>query len=651
MWWLLPGKHSKKQTDMQFDPFVIPFNIGLYFIVIYAVLRSVIWFRALSRPDKLRLQRGFFGIAFVQSLKEIFLESLIHRRILKTDLKLGYMHMSLAFGWFLLILFGTIEADVFGEKHLNAPYKAIFFRFFNPDHGRMGVEAAYGFLMDLILAFILSGLLLAILKRFKPGVVGMKKTTRLKTLDKVALSSLWLIFPSRLLAESFTSGAHGSGSFLTGSLGTWLASFLPAQELAYPFWWLYSLSLGTFFILLPLTRYMHIPTELFLIFMRNSGIRTGSNAGSFSEVEVYSCSSCGICIDACQLNFSAGITHIQSAYLLKAIRNNEELSDIADNCLMCGRCDQKCPVGIELSPIRMIQRRAIRNEHDFDFKNIYKGYFRKRNNGNSDKQLTTAPAYNYLPEANPEKADVLFFAGCMTHLTPTIKNSMIKILDSSGINYRFIDEEGGVCCGRPLMLAGHDKEARELINYNSQMIWKSGAHILVTSCPICYKVFKESYYLDVEVLHHTQFIKKMIDDGSLKMNFQRKRIVYHTPCDLGRGSGVYDEPKEVIRHVARLENSKFEDENSLCCGGSLANMKISSRKKRKIAFDAASELTKGKPDILATSCPLCKKTFSGVTATRVADISEIVADALLQPALKENIMKKLHPRREPVNVS
>ena len=115
---------------MQFDPFVIPFNIGLYFILIYAVARSVSWFMELSRPDKLRLQRGFFGKAFGQSLKEIFLESLIHRKIIKTNPRLGYMHMSLAFGWFLLILFGTIEADIFGEKHLNPPHKAIFFRFF-----------------------------------------------------------------------------------------------------------------------------------------------------------------------------------------------------------------------------------------------------------------------------------------------------------------------------------------------------------------------------------------------------------------------------------------------------------------------------------------------------------------------------------------
>ena len=82
---------------------------------------------------------------------------------------------------FCLYLFGTIEADIFGEKHLNAPYKAIFFKFFNPDHGKTLFEAGYSFLMDLILAFILSGLVLAVIKRFSSKAVGMKKTTKLKT--------------------------------------------------------------------------------------------------------------------------------------------------------------------------------------------------------------------------------------------------------------------------------------------------------------------------------------------------------------------------------------------------------------------------------------------------------------------------------------
>jgi len=626
---------------MQFDPFIIPFNIGLYFILIYAVVRSVRWFMNLSRPDKLRLQRGFFGRAFGQSLKEIFMESLIHRKILKSNFRLGYMHMSLAFGWFLLILFGTIEADFFGERHLNPPYKAIFFKFFNPEHGRSGFEAVYSFWMDFILAFILSGLLLAIIKRFSSKVVGMKKTTKLRVLDKVALASLWLIFPSRLLAESFTSGVYESGSFLTGSLGSILASFLPARELAYPFWWLYSLSLGTFFILLPLTRYMHIPTELFLIFARNSDIRTGDRSGAFDEIQIHSCSSCGICIDACQLNFSAGITNIQGAYLMKGLRNNDNVNDIAHNCLMCGRCDDKCPVGIELTPIRMISRRA--GETQPLKTTLWKKYLPDVRN-TAPVKASDSHLYEWLQSPEPSQADIVYFAGCMTHLTPAIKNSMKKILEACGVSYNFIDEYGGVCCGRPLMLAGQDKEARELINYNSRLIRKTGARILVTSCPICYKVFKESYYLDVEVLHHSQFIKRMIDEGSLKLRFLRRKVAYHTPCELGRQSGVYEEPKDVLKHVARLQVTEFEDNNSLCCGGSLGNTRISYHDKNRIARYAAAKLTQGNPDMLVTACPLCKKTFASATDTRVADIAEIVEEAIMVSQPKINPRKK---SREP----
>jgi len=337
---------------------------------------------------------------------------------------------------------------------------------------------------------------------------------------------------------------------------------------------------------------------------------------------------------------------MQSAYLMKAIRNNGDVSALAENCLMCGRCDAKCPVGIELSPIRMIRRRA--QEAENGIRNIYKGYFRSRQIIIPEKPGLSSN-YDFLQEPEPEKADVLFFAGCMTHLTPSIKKSMIKILDASGLNYKFIDEQGGVCCGRPLMLAGQDKEARELINYNSQMIWKTGAHTLVTSCPICYKVFKESYYLDVEVLHHTQFIKMLIDDSSVKLNFIRKKVAYHSPCELGRGSGVFEDPKVVLSHISKLEKTNFEDENSLCCGGSLANIKLSSQNKNRIALDAVNELTRDNPDILATACPLCKKTFARVTGTRVADISELVAEALNTKVINKNCIRQLISVTEPAN--
>jgi Fe-S oxidoreductase len=372
---------------------------------------------------------------------------------------------------------------------------------------------------------------------------------------------------------------------------------------------------------------------MFLIFLRNSGIRIGDQHGACAEAQIHSCSSCGICLDVCQLGTSAGITNIQAAYLVKGLKRNDDIFDLSHNCLMCGRCEQACPVGIELGPLRMIQRREGQTESDM--KSIWSGYMRVRNNkGNMDSAVNAEvnPGFSYLGKQEVRNnTEVLYFAGCMTHLTPGISKSMIKIFEAAGVNYDFMDKDGSVCCGRPLTLAGKDREARELIRNNTDAIWRSGAKVLVTSCPICYKIFNESYHLGLEIMHHTQYINQLIESDMLELNFLNKSVVYHDPCELGRNSGIYSEPREVLLHVARLRKSAYEKEDALCCGGSLANLKIDRRKITDIAVDVYGELTASEPDFLATSCPLCKKTFSKAQVAGGAetlDIAEIVAMAI-----------------------
>lgn len=621
--------------------FVIPFNIGLYFILIYAIVRIVFWIIRFSRQDRLRLQRGLFGKPIILSIKEIFLESLVHRKIWKENPRLGYMHSCFALGWFLLIVCGTVEASLFGTQAINPAYKSIFFKYFHPVAATTLFEKTYMLLMDIILAYILSGVVIAVVKRFYSRIVGMKKTTHLKPIDKVALSALWLVFPCRLFAESFTAGAYQSGSFLTGSIGSvFAAANLPCEQLAMPFWWLYSLSLFTFFVLLPLTRYMHIPTELLLIFARNCGIKTGNQDGSYLDIQLNACSSCGICVNNCQLSSVVGINDIQTAYLLKKIRNGEDVNNIIDNCLMCGRCETKCPVGIETLPIRMIQRRIAGYEHTSS--SLIDRYFPQKRIAIAKHTLPMS-AYEYLHKETVSKAKVVFFAGCMTHLTPGIKKSMVKILKAANVKYTFLDEDGGVCCGRPMMLSGDSQRAKEMINHNSSLIYHTEADILITSCPICYKVFSENYSLGIKVMHHTEFIHKLIMEGALRLQFTNKSVSYHSPCELGRGMGVYNEPKNILRHIAILQKHDYEDDNSLCCGGSLANTKISYEKRQAIAKDTVLKLTEQNPNYLATACPLCKKTFnSATTYTKVVDVSELVAEAIIVP--KTELYTKHHKK-------
>lgn len=588
---------------MNYDPFIIPFIVGLAFLGIVLIIKYYRWISAIPINDRKKIIPSIFSRKILASIKEIFLESLIHRKIFKTNLLLGYMHMSFAAGWLLLIIVGQIETKVYSQKFFNAPYDAIFLKFFMRNKTPMPFAGFFSGLMDLLLMFVLLGVGLALIKRFFSMLYGIEKTTRQTTFDKITLTVLWFIFPLRLLAESFTAATGPNGGFMTTGLGSFFEKFLDVESLAYPMWWAYSISLGLFFISLPWSRYMHIPTEVVLIFLRNSGIKTNNEYNGYSEIEVRSCSRCGICIDQCQLNNLNINPKALPVYYLRDVRENHSSAPQPFDCLMCGRCKEVCPVGIDSMAIRQARRN---------------GY------------LKHPIAHNYSFSINEKKADIAYFAGCMTHLTPSVKLSIINILNKVGANYIFLDENAEACCGRPQKLAGNQPLAEEIIQQNLQQIKKSGAKILLTSCPICYIVFKENYELDIEIYHHSQFINKLVEEGKLKLNVQDIKGIYHDPCELGRGSGIYSEPRKLLSSFIDLIPTEFDKQHSLCCGGSLANLPLQSQDRAKITSDALSKYMDYEADTLITSCPLCKKSFAKLNKLQVKDIAELVNEALVQ---------------------
>jgi Fe-S oxidoreductase len=591
-----------------FDIFVLPFAIGLYTLLIVFFAKVFDWIKHLPVGDRRKIGRGIRSRKLFGVVKEIFLESLIHRRIFKVNPLLGYMHMSLAFGWFLLIVLGAAESKIYGRDLLNTPWDPIFFKYFKHDTNEFH-SAFFNFTMDFLLLFVLSGVFLAYLKRIYARLFGLKKTTKHIFFDRLAIISLWLIFPLRLLAESLTSGIYHNGGFLTDGLGSFLAGFMPVGHLEYTAWWLYSLSVGAFFVALPYSRYMHIPTEILLIAMRRFGIKTTTTFTNFSQIEVYSCPRCGICIDKCQMTSALGNEKPASVYFLNTIRAQKVKPGLSFDCMICGRCEQYCPVGISLMNHRLVQRnKLISNGYNFQF----------------------------LKNGIPEKARIAYYAGCMTHLTPSIEKAMIKILEKAGTDFVFIDKDGGACCGRPMMLSGNFEGAEKLIEFNRNNILKSCADILVTSCAICYKVFKSNYDLPLKVLHHSEFILELVKSGKININKSGLRAVYHDPCELGRGSKVYEEPRELLSHALELVSTGYDRENALCCGGSLGNIMLGYEEKNKINAAVWKEMMVNDPEMLVTACPLCKKTFNKNAPVPVRDIAEIIADAVQISPVKPN---------------
>ena len=551
-----------------YAPFCIPFIAGAALMFAVLLWKWGTWLWKLPRADKMLILKGLPTRRTLDALCEVVSESLLHRRIFRVNPLLGYMHMSLAFGWFLLIAFGWVETLSYLGLRWVPLQGHVFFKYF-----ATGLEHKpfFDFVMDLLLLFVLSGVALAWGKRFYSKAMGLRRTTRHVVGDRVALSALWFIFPARLVAESVTCAIYGGGGFLTGGFGHWLAGhvdMLTLMTLESVAWWFYSSCLGLFFVALPFSRYMHIFTEIPLIFLRRYRLRSTEKESSYDHFQVEACSRCGICIDPCQLQSVLGINDVQSVYFLRDRRYRMLRLATADNCLMCGRCVEKCPVDIDLNTLRLNSRDKMRNTPDERRYGYFKGLDRSRGEGK-----------------------VGYFAGCMTLLTPRTMTAMERIFTAAGEEVWWADREGGVCCGRPLKLAGETDSARKMMQYNTDLFRKHGITTLVTSCPICLKVFREDYALDgIEVLHHSEYILRLIRSGRLQLKHGTTRYTYHDPCELGRGSGIYDEPRAVIEAVGELLEPAETRENALCCGSSVANLAISDSQQVQIARSVTGEL-------------------------------------------------------------
>ncbi len=590
---------------MKFDWFVLPFTIGFISLIFFLIWKYYKWIKQLNLQQRKNFWKIIFSFKIFKLLKEIFLEVLVHHRIFKINPLLGFMHCSFALGWFLLILFGAIETNLFATKPVNHLYEPIFFKYFNTQQPTNDTHAFFSFAMDFFLLFIISGVLLAIIKRFYSKLLGLKITTKIYWTDKVALYSLWLIFPLRLLAESSSTAIYQHGSFLTNNVGQVLQETLQISKYSYPLWWAYSIDLMIFFFFLPFSRYMHIPTEMILIALRYSGFKTNKELDSFSEIEIHSCSSCGVCIDVCQIQLVVKRNNMVPSYLFQKERHGKLLKSALYDCLLCGRCEQICPVQINITNIKLAHRnkRINKRAQQFEYLN------------------------NYIQKTNV--SSIAYYAGCMSHLTPSVIRSMLNIFNILSIPYTFIDEKETICCGRPLSLVGKHNDAQKLIEKNTETIQKSGASLLLTSCPICYKTFKSDYKLTIPVMHHSEWLYKQVKQNNVPLKKLQLQAVYHDPCDLGRGSKIYSEPRELIKLCLNLnEGQRFEKENSLCCGGSLGNFYIKETERVKIAEHTYNSIITKNDNCLVTSCPLCKKTFQKISDKPVYDISEVVLNSI-----------------------
>lgn len=244
-----------------------------------------------------------------------------------------------------------------------------------------------------------------------------------------------------------------------------------------------------------------------------------------------------------------------------------------------------------------------------------------------------------------EVPEVLFWVGCAGSFDDRAKKitkAIVKILDKAGVKFAVLGTEES-CTGDPAKRAGNEFLFQMQAMMNIQVLNGYEIKNIITGCPHCFNTLKNEYPElggNYNVVHHSQFIQQLIDQGKLKIEgggaFKGKKITFHDPCYLGRANDVYEAPREMLKTLdAELVEMRRCKSKGLCCGAGGAQMfKEAEKGNKEVNIERTEEALEVAPDIIATGCPFCNtmmtdgvKNAEKEEQTKVYDIAELIANA------------------------
>jgi Fe-S oxidoreductase len=345
------------------------------------------------------------------------------------------------------------------------------------------------------------------------------------------------------------------------------------------------------------------------------------------EEESRKCTSCGFCQAACPV-FAATLRPAFNArgkmLLLQEIRKGHiefspDLTDTFYACTTCGACTRSCPRQLKgAEVIEEVRKRLYREgclpaelrsiQGGIESKgNVYGGAFGDRVDSYPPELRARAKKRQLKP-----RAEVLLFLGCLpSYLDRKIVPSLVRILDHMEVDYTVLGEEE-VCCGLPLHLMGSDRfplQARKV----ADRIRETGAHLILTPCAGCYRSFKQLYPgvadLSVEILHSVQYLSRMLEEKRLKFGRKAaKKLTYHDPCDLGRGCGIFEEPRLLLKGMPGIQLFEMgkNRQDARCCGGGGGLPVLHPEVALEIAARRIRDAIEVGAEGIVSGCPACK---------------------------------------------
>jgi len=560
----------------------------------------------------------------------------------------------------------------------------------------------YAWVMDILAILIMTGALWGIIRRF---IVRPARLEGEQTVEAMVILVSVLVHPITHLFKEATSIALGHppaglgttlppiSSALSNLFSGTAISTLEAANTG--FFWAHWITVLMVMVFIAYSRYLHVVASIFNIFLQSPWPRTllrsidletaeSYGASKITDLtwkqllDLYSCVSCGQCMEECPANNSGKELNPKKVIqdlkkhlmevgpgLVKSKGTEEAATDeskqpvcIAGDvvtedeiwaCTTCRACDEICPLWIDHidkivdmrrhlvmeksqmpEPVQQALQCLMSREHP------WRGTTATRTDWAEGLEITTL--------SEDSEVDILYWVGCTAALDDRnmkVSAATARILQAAGIKFGILGTEES-CCGEPARKMGDEYMFQTLCEKNIEILKSYNVKKILTTCPHCFNTLKQDYPQfggNFEVVHHSEFLLELIRNSKIDIGAldDKKLVAYHDSCYLGRYNGIYNQPRDILKSISGIQTVELAKRRSsgFCCGGGGGHMWMEEEPDKRVNVRRTEQIIEAKAHLVATACPYCLSMFEDGLKTKeveetvqAQDLSELVLQAL-----------------------